>query len=325
MIDTKYPTDAFEDAIEATAYMATALLRRGELLLPPRIREHIADGVVVVHLLRGEEDVAVCEATLTSESKLSGIDWPADVLPRTSLTVLCPRGGASHDIGVVLPELEPTVTFLGPVPDEPTAEPEPVTDEQLAAITGALTALADAAPVIEVAQPGPAEYEVPTTLRPADRDWQDDVEEDAAVAIPHDWREIDARVIRENAPTETIAAVPADGWPAEKLDSGYLVEHLAVFEEEPAEQTAIVPAVGELEVLDLDRDYRPRWRRALAWWFHVVAFFSFVVSEVAYAIRLSARWEVEHDRTLARLVVAGLSFLVLAAAGVLWLLLEVTR
>src|SRR5204863_5986746 len=36
----------------------------------------------------------------------TGIVWPDDVKPRTSLTVLCPRGGASHDIGVLLPDLE---------------------------------------------------------------------------------------------------------------------------------------------------------------------------------------------------------------------------
>lgn len=280
MIETHYPPDAFADAIEATAYMATALLNRGELLLPQRIREHIADGPVVVHLLRGKDDVARFEATLTSESKLTGIEWPADVLPRTSLTVLCPRGGASHDIGVVLSELERPVAFIdddadvnavldeiegGPalepvctctpewcyvgvdVPHgasecrlcarlceadgcpareeadeaELLVEPEPVTDEQLAAITGALTALADAAPTVESTLPGPADYTVPTDLQVVERD----------------------------EPTETIPAV---------------------------EQTTITPATGELEwptaaalasleMLDLDRDYRPRWRRALAW------------------------------------------------------------
>lgn len=231
MIDQKYPTDAFEDAIEATAYMATALLNRGELLLPQRIREHIADGTVVVHLIRGEDDVARCEATLTSESRLSGIDWPADVKPRTSLLVLCPRGGASHDIGVVLPEIDR--------PHDLPATQETVVE-----------------PVSEIVFDS------------------DDVEEvsEVSFARPEDWREIDVQIIRENggpanyevpttlrlvsstAPTETIAAVPADGWPADEPDA---------FEEDPAEQTAIVPAVGVIEWPTYD--YRPRWRRALAW------------------------------------------------------------
>lgn len=147
MIETKYPTDVFEDAVSATAFIATVHVREGELMLPQRIREHIADGPVVVHLMRGQDDVAVHEATLTSRSTLTGIVWPDDVKPKTSLTVLCPRGGASHDVGVLLPHVErgnvdwPDEDL--PAPPQPAAEPEqendddePVADEPVLARVG---------------------------------------------------------------------------------------------------------------------------------------------------------------------------------------------
>lgn len=176
---TALAENAFEDAIEATVYMATVHVREGELALPERIRGHLADGPVVVHLMRGEDDVAVHEATLTSRSTLTGITWPEDVLPRTSLTVLCPRGGASHDIGVLLPD-PPDAKHESAVDDEDEdlaaeaaqfaddvmemwhrddEEPAPV---DTSVITNALAALADAAPVADVEQPGPAEYRVPS-------------------------------------------------------------------------------------------------------------------------------------------------------------------
>lgn len=271
---TALAENAFEDAVEATAYIARVDVTHGELRLPPRVREHLADGDVVVHLRRGDKDEAVCTAQLTATSKLVGIDWPADVVAGTRVTVMCAKGSAGHDIGVLLPDLPPDKPAAEPVctctpewcyvgddvPDtalasecrrcawltpadgcparieadeaELLAEPEawsgasdeawkPATDEQLAAITGALTALADAAPTVESTLPGPADYTVPTDLQVVERD----------------------------EPTETIPAV---------------------------EQTTITPATGELEwptaaelasleMLDLDRDYRPRWRRALAW------------------------------------------------------------
>lgn len=277
MISTQYPTDdVFEDAVHATAYIARVDVRYGELTLPHRVREHLADGDVVVHLVRGDNDESVLTAQLTTGSKLVGINWPDDITAGTRVTVMCPRGSTSHDIGVLLPDLNvdwPDADLPDPEPEpevEPAAEPvctctpewcyvgvdvphgasecrlcarlceadgcpareeadeaellaepEPVTDEQLAAITGALTALADAAPTVESTLPGPADYTVPTDLQVVERD----------------------------EPTETIPAV---------------------------EQTTITPATGELEwptaaalasleVLDLDRDYRPRWRRALAW------------------------------------------------------------
>ncbi|MGW4525127.1 hypothetical protein [Amycolatopsis sp. NPDC004378] len=148
---TALADNAFEDAIEATVFMATVHVREGELALPERIRGHLADGPVIVHLVRGENDVAVHEATLTSRSTLTGIVWPEDVKPRTSLTVLAPRGAAGHDIGVLLPDLPDQV------PD--VAEPEPVQE----VVAGLLSALAEAEqPAVETELPGPAEYDVPT-------------------------------------------------------------------------------------------------------------------------------------------------------------------
>lgn len=182
MIETKYPTDAFEDAIEATVFMATVHVREGELALPERIREHLADGPVIVHLMRGEDDVAVHEATLTSRSTLAGIEWPDDVEPRTSLTVLCPRGGASHDIGVLLPksnvdwpdadlpatpEPEPAAEQELEQADAPDVDPvESMTEREAGALAFILTGLAEfeqTAFTADSDQPGPAEYTIPGT------------------------------------------------------------------------------------------------------------------------------------------------------------------
>jgi hypothetical protein len=172
---TALAENAFEDAIEATVFMATVHVREGELMLPQRIRQHLADGPVVVHLMRGEDDVAVHEATLTSRSTLTGITWPDDVKPRTSLTVLCPRGGASHDVGVLLPQLnvdwpdEDLPAAPQPEPDlEPDDEPDddaaaPMTEREADAVAFILSELAAVEqPAAETMLPGPAEYDVPT-------------------------------------------------------------------------------------------------------------------------------------------------------------------
>lgn len=332
MISTQYPTSAeFEDAVHATAYMATALLRRGELLLPPRIREHIADGPVVVHLLRGEDDVARYEATLTAGSKLVGIDWPEDVLPQTGLTVLCPRGGASHDIGVVLPDAnvdwpdadlpaaEPTPEPAGDEADEgvdpedietpdingellgsePLDEPElwcdehghpalrctycdttgeidesgtksePVTDEQLAAITGALTAVADAAyPADEGVLPGPAEYKVPADL-----------------------------------PVRGELELPADPWPGdEDLAAGENTEILTavLVPATPDPTVDVEPGTVFSAALVAVRSPEPPKRRA-GW--------------LERRVREAARLVLDRSWTATRVIVATASGLVLAGAG----------
>lgn len=240
MIETEYPTDVFEDAVHATAYIATVHVREGELGLPERIRAHLADGPVVVHLVRGEHDVAVHEATLTSRSTLTGIEWPDDVQPRTSLTVLCPRGGASHDIGVLLPDLNvdwPDADL--PAEPQPQPEPEPEQDDEPepdaaecgtavhATVERILSWLPDVElPAAETAQPGPAEYEVlASDDQPTE---QIDVVEQTAI----------------------VANSGVIVWPAE--------------EPTPAEEEPTAAELAALEVVDLDRDYRPRWRRAAA-------------------------------------------------------------
>jgi hypothetical protein len=297
--NTALAENAFEDAIEATVYMATVHVREGELALPERIRAHLADGPVVVHLMRGEHDVAVHEATLTSRSTLTGIVWPDDVKPKTSLTVLCPRGGASHDIGVLLPNLNvdwPDTDLPGtPEPEpvvepEPAEAPEPVTDEQLAAITGALTALAEAGAVVETVLASPAEYEVP------------------------DWRETDLQVVRASG--GAVAGeleLPAEPWPG--------TEDLAAGETTETFTAVLAPVVPDIDVdvepgsvfsaaLVAVRTPAPPKRRA-GW--------------LERRVREAARLVLDHSWTATRVVMAVTSFLVLASTGVGFLLAEVAR
>jgi hypothetical protein len=71
---------------------------------------------------------------------------------------------------------------------------------------------------------------------------------------------------------------------------------------------------------------RPTLReRLLTPWFWLVSFVHWLVDEVATTIRLSARWELEHSQAIARTALATVSFLILAGAGVVWLLVEVAR
>jgi len=237
--DTALAENAFEDAIEATVFMATVHVREGELGLPERIRAHLADGPVVVHLVRGEHDVAVHEATLTSRSTLTGIEWPDDVQPRTSLTVLCPRGGASHDIGVLLPDLN--VDW----PDEdlpamPEPEPQPVPESE-------------------------------------------DEHEDAKPEHADDCTGCGGPGIVPCAADEVIGVMAfRDGWPikdlgapTEQMDAVLAAEQTVIAadfgaivwpaeEPTPVEEEPTAADLAALEVVDLDRDYRPRWRRAAA-------------------------------------------------------------
>jgi hypothetical protein len=251
MIGTDSRPDAFADAVHATAYIATVHVRYGELMLPPRVREHVADGPVVVHLVRGEDDVAQLTAQLTSASKLVGIEWPADIAAGTRVTVMCPRGAAGHDVAVQLPDL-PQANVDWPDEDLPAApapdpgregddeseqaelpdddvKPEITTDvtQFEDTIVGALAALAEVEPPAETVLAGPAECEQPTETIPA---------------------------ISAAEQTEIAISFGRIDWPADEQD-------------QPASWPVDEPTDDELtsmEVVDLDRDYRPQWRRALA-------------------------------------------------------------
>jgi len=208
----------------------------------------------------------VHEATLTSRSTLTGIVWPDDVKPRTSLTVLCPRGGASHDIGVLLPEIEPTVTFLGPVPDEPAAEPICTCTPEWCYVGDDVpnTALASECRVcawLSPADPCPAREEAEEAELLAEPEPVTDGQLAAitgtltALASVETPLPSPADLPRGDAPTEQMDAVPA-------AEQTAIVGHSGVINwptDEPSDTE-----LESLEVIDLDRDYRPRWRRALA-------------------------------------------------------------
>ncbi|RSN26547.1 hypothetical protein DMC63_01545 [Streptomyces sp. WAC 05977] len=81
------------------------------------------------------------------------------------------------------------------------------------------------------------------------------------------------------------------------------------FEDAAAEHTA------ELEALAAGKGTRVTAFFAMVW-FRMLAFFGWIVDEVATTVRLSARWELEHSRTIARIVVATLSALVVAGTGI---------
>ncbi|MFD6069315.1 hypothetical protein [Amycolatopsis lurida] len=108
-------------------------------------------------------------------------------------------------------------------------------------------------------------------------------------------------VVKPNSGGRRFAVDP-DEQPTEFLDG---------FEDAAAEHTA------ELEALAAGKGTRVTAFFALVW-FQVLAFFGWIVDEVATTVRLSARWELDHDRTIARLIVATISALVLAGAGVGW-------
>jgi len=83
------------------------------------------------------------------------------------------------------------------------------------------------------------------------------------------------------------------------------------FEESAAEHTA------ELEALAAEPGTRVAAFFAMAR-FLVVAFVGVLVDIAASGIEASARWELAHARTVARVAVATVSALVLAGAGVRW-------
>jgi hypothetical protein len=278
---TALAENAFEDAIEATVFMATVHVREGELTLPQRIRDHLADGPVVVHLMRGEDDVAVHEATLTSRSTLTGITWPDDVLPRTSLTVLCPRGGASHDIGVLLPNLPDEEQFVEPedveTPDihgellgsEPLDEPEPaaepMSEREAGALAFILTGLAEFEQTVFTAdteQPGPADYDVPTA----------------------------PLVMTGELPT----AEPT--WPGD---------------EDSEERTDLLPAVVAPDPTEGDIEPGTVFSAALV----AVRTPPRHPGWLERRVRLAARWVLDRSWTATRVIVAAASGLVLAGAG----------
>lgn len=229
LLITEQDTAFAEDAVHATARIGIVDVKHGELAVPKRVLGHLLDGNVTVQLLRGGTETARCTAELVTNSehtfgKLIGIAWPDDVTAGTRVTVMCAKGSAGHDVAVLLPPLEPTVTFLGPVPDEDDETPTSLAD------TDALVALlADqlaADPPVETVLPGPADYEVPTTLR---------------------------RVERDEQLTETIDAVPA--WPAGEVEKGdgFAAEQADVWDgidaQAEVETTTIIPAAGTLPPL----------------------------------------------------------------------------
>lgn len=58
----------------------------------------------------------------------------------------------------------------------------------------------------------------------------------------------------------------------------------------------------------------------LSVWWWLADRYDAVIDFLACTVRLSARWELDHDRTVARLIIVSLSALVLAALAVLWVL-----
>lgn len=289
MIDTKFKpdVDAFEDAVQATTFMATVHIRHGELTLPQRIREHLADGDVVVHLLRGEDDETRQTAKLTAGSKLVGIEWPADIRPHMSLTVLCPRGGASHDVGVLLPTLEQPLHFDNATLDEPEQD---VADDGLCSTC--------AAPAIE--DPYFTEQYCQRHLTEAY-----DADEDSEYDGPTDdgsWRRDDpeAEGDDEELDDEPLAA----SWPGdEDLAAADTSVIPAV---EPGEQTELIPAVGTLPV-------RRAWL-ALAW-FHAVAWFAALVDSVEVRIENVSQGAMDHARVIAKVFFAVLAALILVVTA----------
>jgi hypothetical protein len=321
---TALAENAFEDAIEATVFMATVHVREGELMLPQRIRQHLADGPVVVHLMRGEDDVAVHEATLTSRSTLTGITWPDDVKPRTSLTVLCPRGGASHDVGVLLPNLpEPERADDGlcekcvapyvddpeglglcrqhlaehydaeaaaereaddePDDGEPEADPvESMTEREAGALAFILSGLAEFEQTVFTpdAQPGPAEYALPAAKDDTvGHQVAGELDIDSDPANEPEWPVADDLAAGETTEVLTAVLVPAEPDPTEgDVEPGTVFSAALVAVRTPPPPK---PQRGWLE------------RR----------------------VRLLARLVLEESRTATRVALAAASGLVLAGAG----------
>ncbi|MEV6879709.1 hypothetical protein [Amycolatopsis sp. NPDC051128] len=194
---------------------------------------------------------------------------------------------------------------------------------------------------------------VADTARPMETGARHRLLGDDQAAVPEPVRvEVPADLLplppaRDEAPTELIAAVPeveqdvparlAPSWP----DSGDLV---AVETTEVFGAVDVVDEIGpdyaaglaDAIVFGIDgEDADPAWvldrlrpslrERLLTPWYWLVSFVTWLVDEVAMTVRWSARWELEHDRTIARLVLGGLSFVVLAGTGVVFLLWQVGR
>jgi hypothetical protein len=295
MIGTKYSTDVFDDAVHATAFIATVHVREGELALPQRIREHLADGPVVVHLMRGQDDVAVHTATLTSRSTLTGIEWPDDVQPRMTLTVMCPRGAASHDVGVLLPKSNvdwPDADLPAKPQPEPDADPEqedepepaePMSDREANGLAFILSELAAVEqPAVETALSGPAEYQVPTDLPVS-----------GELEVPPNWPANEDLAAGETTEFLTAVLVPAEPDVTEDAEPG------TVF-------SAALVAVRSQALIS-----RQQPPRRASW--------------LERRVREAARLVLAESHTATRVVMAVASFLVLAGTGVGFLLWEVAR
>ena len=270
-------TDPFEDAIHATAYIATVHVRYGELVIPPRVLSHLADGPVFVHLVRGEEDVAVMhQAEIVGGSKVTGIEWPEDVTPGTRVTVMCPRGSATHDIAVLLPLLAEPLHYAYVEDDR---EAAPVAED------------VDPIELVETSEANePGDFAVALVEAEHADDCTGcggpDQVPCAADRVIGDFAYRDGQPIK-NLITGELLDEPT--WPGnEELADQEVTDLLPIVVpeiEERAEPGTVYSAAlvaakavdeqdddedplglydDDLDVLDLDHDYRPRWRRALA-------------------------------------------------------------
>jgi hypothetical protein len=254
MIEVDRKPDAFEDAVQATAYIATVHVRYGELVLPQRVREHVADGDVVVHLLRGGDDVVL----LPDVEPKSNVDWPDEDLPANPQPE---------------PDAEPEQD------DEPSSDAaEPMSEREADALTFVLSGLAEFEQTVFTAdsQPGPAEYDVPT----------------APLALTGELE----------LPTEQPT------WPGD---------------EDSEERTDLLPAVA---VPDLVEDDEPGTVFSAA----LVAVRTPQPTKpqrgwLERRVRLAARWVLDRSWTATRIIVAATSGLVLAGAGLGYLVMAVVR
>lgn len=282
--------DPFEDAVEATTFLAMVHLLHGELALPSRIREHLADGDVVVHLLRGEDDVAVHTATLTSRSTLTGIVWPEDVKPRTSLIVLCPRGSQSHDVAVRLPDLPEPLHYAYTKADR---EAAPVADE------------VDPIDLVETSVAGELDIADDGLCSKCPAPAVDDPYFTEPLCGQHLTEAYDAEADEEDGPTDDGSWDTTPTWPGDdELAPEEMTDLLPVVvpeveEDEPEPGTVYSAALVAVRT----PPPKPGW--------------------LERRLRLAARLVLAESQTATRVAVAIASTLVLSGAGLAYLVLAV--
>ena len=165
---------------------------------------------------------------------------------------------------------------------------------------------------------------LPARRRRDNVDWPD--EDLPARSQPETDTEPEPEQVDEPEPVDDLPTdLPATGtlalpaaeptWPGnDDLSAGETTEVLTAVEE-----TGFLPAEGTLPE-------RMSWRDwLLTPWYWLLNLVARIVDVVATTVRLSARWELEHDRTVARLLLVTASALVLAAVGVAYVLLAVLR